>query len=1115
MMFRLMATIALACGTIPFVDSVANADDPPKLTAEQNEFFESKIRPILADHCYQCHSASSGEDLEGGLLLDSRWGWSTGGDSGPAIVPGDVDESLLIHAVRYQEDLVSAMPPKSKLPEKKIKLLEKWVTMGAPDPRAKVESADKAMVEPFDIKKRFNEHWSWRPIRNPQPPTINNTDWPKNDIDRFVLSKLESAGITPAEPADKETWIRRVYFDLIGLPPTPDQVDAYVQDTSDGAMAKVVDGLLQSVHFGEKWARHWMDLVRYAETYGHEFDYPLEQATAYRDYLIRAFNQDVPYDQFVREHIAGDLIKNPRKHPTEQYNESVIGTGFWYLHEATHAPTDVLQNEADIIDNQLDVLSKSFLGLTVACARCHDHKFDAISAADYYALSAYIQSSCRQMYPLDPGKKIESAVRQLTDLQPKYAASLRSKSKIDSSKLDPAKYFVAAREAIHAAVKQSDGAKKDESTKKPKGKKKQKADKKTLAAVSDDAISETAKKHDVDRDRLAKWIQRLTSVTPSVRLNNPWEMLSAQINDEKAQEKLQNTYKRELNAVHGADKTLERMVDFQGSQLPDGWTTSGHAFRSVGETPKFIPIGTNQPKPGTVDSAVFGNRVAGILRSPTFTITKSKIHVRMRATKNIRMRIIVDNYQMARFNALLFRGMDLAGDATNTNGTWQWKTLQGNLDKYIGHKAYLEFTDGGDESIAIDQIWFSNGGTPRIFDESIGSFVSPESLSESWKIAVEDFQSGEQNDFLDWLISNGLIAISELAPQVKAVADQANEIAVKIPHPRMVIAMTQGTNENAHVYVRGNPEMLGLEVPPRTLESLGGHNGNRMELANRIASLENPLAARVMTNRIWHHLFGRGIVPSVDDFGPQGIAPSHPDLLDFVATDFVKDGWSIKKAIRKMVLSQTYGQSSIANKNNDSAILATADPTNTLLHRMRVRRLPAESIRDAILLVSGRLDPIPRPGSVATHRTPFMTGRGARESGPLDGAGRRSVYLSVYRNFLNSFMMTFDMPSPFGPQGRRSSSNVPAQALALMNDPFVIQQAGLWADRILKDAGGSERERIAAMVRSAHSVSASDATLDRLQKFLDDHEAKGKDDKQAWTDLAHALINMKSFYFLK
>jgi hypothetical protein len=333
---------------------------------------------------------------------------------------------------------------------------------------------------------------------------------------------------------------------------------------------------------------------------------------------------------------------------------------------------------------------------------------------------------------------------------------------------------------------------------------------------------------------------------------------------------------------------------------------------------------------------------------------------------------------------------------------------------------------------------------------------------------------------------------------------------------RFVVAMAQGTPEDAHVYIRGSHDKVGEVVPARFLEALDGEPATRLDLAERVATIENPLTARVIANRIWHHLLGRGIVATVDDFGPQGLPPSHPELLDWLASDLVKHGWSLKHLMKQIVLSKTYRQSSTPNESLSLKLIATVDPTNELLHRMRIRRLPGEAIRDAILLVSGKLQPQMFGPSVATHRTPYMTGRGARSSGPLDGNGRRSVYLSVYRNFLNPFMLTFDMPSPFGPQGRRSNSNVPAQALTLMNDPFVVSQAKIMADKFMAVPDQTAEQRIAAMVDSVHGTEPTDQQIEQLQTFLG-AQAKlyGKEDSRAWADLAHALLNMKAFYFLQ
>ncbi|MGB7344865.1 MAG: PSD1 and planctomycete cytochrome C domain-containing protein [Pirellulaceae bacterium] len=1077
--------IVIACWALLAweVADVSAEESAPKYSSEQVEFFESKVRPVLVEHCYECHSADSGADLEGGLLLDSRWGWSTGGDSGPAIIPGDAKESLVMHAVLYQDDVVSAMPPSSKLPAEQIKILEQWIRDGAADPREKV--GDGAKVEAFDFQERFDQHWSWRQIQKPDLPAITNKDWPHNFIDRFVLSKLESAGIAPAVAADKAIWLRRVYFDLTGLPPTLAQIDSFLADDSEMAREKVVTDLLQSDHFGEKWARHWMDSVRYAETYGHEFDYPIPHATEYRDYIIRAFNADVPYDQLIREHIAGDLMEEPRLHPSQQYNESVIGTGFWYLHEATHAPTDVLKNESDIIDNQLDVFGKTFLGLTVACARCHDHKFDAISTADYYALSGYIQSSCRQLYPLDPDRKIENGVQRLRALQPKFAAARIGDKRLFDDQRGPSVYVATAVKLIGAT-----------------------------SMPSKEQIATAATVSKLDDGILSRWVDGLQKANPAIESDNLLDVIAYRIKNsvdsDKATKKLQEIAKKRAEY----DGTL--LADFNESELPAGWSVTGDAFQVVSEQSKFIPIGGQpSPVPGTVDSAAFGKTVAGTLRSPTFNIPTRNIHVRMRATAGAKVRLIIDNYQMATFSGLLFKGTNIENDASDTKGRWIWKSLGNDLRKYVGHNAYLEFVDSGEDTIAVDEIWFSDHGPPlatTYFGDAVMEFW--ENPAAGWESLHAAYRQGIPNRVVSWLSEHDLVDGSLVGDEVKRIESEAASIAKSIPSPKYVLAMAQGTVENAHVYVRGNSAMLGEELPPRNLQALGGHVVGRLELANEIASLDNPLTARVMVNRLWHHLFGRGIVPTTDDFGPQGQPASHPELLDALAVDFAESGWSIKHALRNIVLSQTYAQSSTTNPTNDAAMIANVDPTNSLLHCMPIRRLPAESIRDQILAVSGQLDDKQFGGSVPTYRTPFMTGRGARASGPRDGEGRRSVYLAVYRNFLNPFMSTFDVPNPFGPLGRRSVSNVPAQSLTLLNDPFVIEQADLWVKKLI-DKEQSAEERIIEMVRTAHGVELSDPQVQRLAQFVKEHPEAGKNEQQVWAELAHALMNMKAFYFLR
>ena len=1016
-----IALVATVVGAISFIPGTTAAAEETVATPEQIEFFESEVRPILVEHCYDCHSVG-GEEIEAGLVLDSKWGWENGGESGPAIEPGDVEESLLIAAIRYEEDVVSGMPPRSKLPDEEIEILTKWVAMGAPDPREKQIPGDEK-VAVFNLQSRKAEHWSWRPVSRPSVPEVGDQNWPRNQIDQFVLAKLEQAGLMPAADADKPLWLRRVYFDLIGLPPTSQQMDQFLQDDSDEAHQHVVDELLRSPHFGEKWARHWMDLVRYAETYGHEFDYPIHHATEYRDYLIRAFNADVPFDQFAREHIAGDLLPEPRRHPEQQFNESIIGTGFWYLHEATHAPTDVLGNEADIVDNQLDVFGKAFLGLTVACARCHDHKFDAISTADYYALSAYLQSSCRQEVSLDVGGKSEQLGARIKELRQRAGDALRQVSSDTEVSLRPGKYYQAAAALLRGIDAASPLFKIDASK------------------VTAEAVADSAKSNGLETDRLRRWVDRFAEVQRAIA----------------------------SNGEQPVDDRFTVLADFAGDQLPPGWSTSGEAFQHVGQGLQLTTAG-QLSFPGTMASGLVSRKQTGVLRSPTFEITGKQIHLRMRSDANLTVRLVIDNYYMAHFNGLLFRGTFLNGKATDTAGQWAWKSLGGDVRKYVGHRAYLEFIDSGDGTMEVDQVVMTDGGPPS---NDVGSLPAHAAfVDQQWRESIGALRAGHGTPLMSVMLAADLLSLTDLDPAVEPWLNEAGEAAKQLPGPRMVIAMAQGTAENANVYIRGSHTNLGREVPPRFLEALGGRNGDRLTLANQVASEDNPLTARVAVNRLWHHLFGRGIVPTVDDFGPQGQPATHPELLDWLAGDFLDHGWSIKQTLRKITLSRTYRQSTTANPELSAEIVESVDPNNQMLHRMPVRRLTAESIRDAILVVAGTWDAKQFGPSIATHRTPFMTGRGARSSGPLDGARRRSVYLSVYRNFLNPFMLTFDAPSPFGPQGRRSRSNVPAQALTMMNDPFVIDQAKQWAERWMKKEL-PDPERIVGMVREAHGVEPS------------------------------------------
>lgn len=950
------------------------------------ESFEKEVRPLLAARCLTCHGA---DKQKGHLRLDSREAILAGGDSGPAIVPGKPEESLLIEAIHYGD--LYKMPPKSKLPAAEIETLTRWVERGAPwpshDAGAKPGRAATASAE-FDLKERA-KHWSFQPLRPVPPPPTRRTGWGTNAIDGYILAALEARRLAPAPDADRRTLIRRLTFDLTGLPPTPAEIEAFLADSSPVAYEALVERLLASPRYGERWGRHWLDLVRYAETAGHEFDYDVPDAFRYRDYVVRAFNADLPYDRFVVEHVAGDLISPPRRHPTAGFNESILGTGFYFLGEGTHSPVDLRDDEAARIDNQIDVLSKTFLGLTVACARCHDHKFDAISTRDYYALSGYLQSSRHQHAFIDPPERIHLKVAEL--------------------------------EAIKAEVRQRIGA---------------------LSTAS-------------------------AAVAPP--------------------------------ASGGEGSVL--FEGFNGPGFP-GWFVTGDAFGSgPSQSGAFVLRWAGEDKPqavpvaaGQAHSGLVSDRLHGTLRSRTFVIESNGIHV-LASGRRGRVNVVIDGLEKIR--SPIYGGLTVAIDSDRP----RWFSI--DVGMWVGHTAYLELADGGTVDYTQGVSRYSDG---------------------SGFLAVDEIRFSDQarTPALAKSIAPQLIDLGRIDDaRLGAALARYRAVETTIPAPTLALAIVDGTPEDDRVHIRGGTKTLGEVVPRRFLEAIAGREqaapargSGRLELARRMVDPANPLVARVMVNRLWKHHFGQGIVSTTDDFGVMGRAPSHPELLDALAARFIAEGWSIKAMHRLMVLSRTYRMSS-----RPVAEAEPKDPENQWLHRMNVRRLEAEAIRDTLLAVSGQLDPRLFGPSVAPYLTPFMEGRGRPAvSGPLDGQARRSLYLNVRRNFLNPMFLAFDFPSPFSTMGRRNVSNVPAQALALLNAPFVLGQATLWAERLLRERppGESRSETLARLYDTAYGRPPNKREATEGLKFLDAqaNPADTAAEQRAWAELCHVLINVKEFIYV-
>lgn len=951
------------------------AEDQPaaSFTDQQLTFFENKIRPVLANHCYSCHSHDNlKKGLKGpkaGVYLDSRHAVLEAniGD------PGVVDESLIIESVRY-DGPTKPMPPAGKLPDKVIADLTKWVEMGMPWP----EESGPASAEVFDLEARRASHWAWKmplPVKDlPQAPGLNDKS---NVIDRFVEARLAKEKIKPGPQADRATLIRRLTLDLTGLPPTPAEVEAFVNDESPNAYEQLVDRLLASPRFGEKWARHWLDLMRYAESYGHEFDYSMPHPWKYRDYVIRALNDDVAYDRFVKEHIAGDMIE-PRIHAETKVNESIKATAWWFLHEQTHAPTDVRQHESDRFDNQIDVMSKSFLGVTVSCARCHDHKFDAISDEDYYSLVGYLQSSRQQEAYLDPAGGIAKQIEQ-----------------------------------VQAAV--ADGQERFDRLKAP--------------------------------------------------------VLKPTVIDHK-----ESTLFEDFN-----DGTF-------GGWRATGWawgdrpTVSGQWNPTSGKAAPVLP--------GIAHSGLLGNKAVGTLRSPEFDYDQRFVWMLVKGKGHVRM--VLDSYTMGRHNKLLFEGFDVGVD---TKGQWQWVRIGANRNLYVGkgkHRAHLEFIDDkADGRLLIDEIRFGEHGPGK-----------PEPAT------IESARPAEDKAFAE-------------------DTERFKQAASKIPGPERVLAITEGSAEDSYLHIRGSYKGEGEALPRRFLTALSGEEGTaapnegsgREDLARRIVDRNNPLTARVQVNRLWHYLFGRGISPTVDNMGVLGIAPSHPELLDHLAVVFMEeDKWSNKTMIKRIVMSRAYQRAS--DKSDDRA--EQKDPTNNLLHRQNIRRMTAETIRDSVMKVAGSINDQMYGPPVAVHLTAQMQGRGRPGGGPLDGQGRRSIYISVRRNFLSPMMLTFDAPIPFTAIGRRNVTNVPVQSLTMLNDPFIHDQSRKWAQAVVKDGSTSPIERIESIFQTATGQSSTDQQRDAALAFINDQAKQMRlTDQQLmghvelWQQMCHVAYNLKGFIFIR
>ena len=871
------------------------------------EFFETHIRPLLADQCYQCHSLKN-KKTKGGLQLDSQEGLLKGGDSGKLLVSGDPEQSLLIKAVRYHDEDLRMPPDDKKLTAAQVADLEAWVKMGAPLPLVAARE-DK-------IKADARTHWAFQPVKQPALPAVKNKDRVQSPVDAFILAKLEAAGMQPAPPADKRTLIRRATYDLTGLPPTPEEVAAFLADKSADAFATVVDRLLKSKHYGERWGRHWLDVARYATS-----DNPF--AFTYRDYVIRAFNDDLPYDEFLRQQLAADQLT-----PGED-KRALAGLGFLTLGRQ-------FENMHDTIDDRIDVVTRGTMGLSVSCARCHDHKYDPIPTQDYYSLHGVFASSRTPgELPLlgiapDPAAHAEYVPRHAA-LQAKLDAFLHKHGEevLRQHRRQTAECLLLSLEPkkIAGLITEEFG-------------------------LSDRKILQTGAM------RWAQWLEKLDKESDPVFA--PW---------------------------------------FAFAALPE----AEFAGRAKALSAKVAANALAHPLNPLVAAAFSGEAPSS-------------------------MKEVAARY------GRLFEAADKR---------WQ-ASLQNSAESLTLEEADQE---------ALCQVLYGKDSPGRLPEEIMPSMFPTSVLMQLGPLKAE---------------VGGLDASHPGAPQ-RAV------VLVDSPQPK-----------NSRVFIRGNANRLGDEAPRRFLAILSGdnrrpftHGSGRLDLAGAIASRDNPLTARVMVNRVWLHHFGAGLVTTPDDFGLRSDPPSHPELLDYLASRFMQDGWSLKKLHRLMMLSATYQQSSDDHLRHEAQ-----DPDNRLLSKANRQRLDFESMRDTLLQVAGNL-------------SPASDGRPVDLLKPKDGgyASQRAVYGAIDRNNLPVLFRTFDFANPDLSTAQRDTTTVPQQALFFLNSPFVMEQACIMTRQPAYQRLSDETARVRYLYQQAYQREPTAQETERWQRFIQSPPApaSGKD----------------------
>jgi len=921
---------AAALSLVVFTATVARAEPTP----EELEFFETKVRPVLVENCYKCHSSSS-EKVKGGLLLDSKEALMKGGSSGAVLIPGNAEKSAFIKRLRMGVENDEVMPPagqQTRPTPQQIADLEAWVKMGAPDPRT---GRQAGLLKTAADKDKAKTHWAFQPVKKPVPPAAQNVKlakWVQSPVDSFIAAKLAEKGMLPSFPTDRWTLIRRAYFDLIGLPPSPDEVAAFVNDPSPDAFARVVDRLLASPQYGERWARYWLDIARYADTRGGVNNNRMTEnryiySYTYRDYVINSFNEDLPYDQFIIQQVAADQLS------LTDNKKALAAMGLLTLGRQG-------QNQQEVIDDRIDVLMRGTMGLSVYCARCHDHKFDPIPTKDYYSLYGVFASS------VEPQEKptIETT-EQKTDYEDYLKKLAALEAQLELFRENTITKFLNEARANTPNY---------------------------LAALHTLEVSKKTLRDRTDQDEFEK----STKLSPFMA--QVWQGY------------LRNRAHNKNDRVWGAWASF--------AELPE----NDFALKAKDLAAKYAL----NDKAG---KAAINPLVAKAFSTPPPT-----------------MRAVADRY-----GKLL------------TDAASKWENT---LTLY-----------GKQKAAAKEEDLKKPAALPDAAQEELRKVLYASELNVPY-----DRLAGINNQ--------------RILRQEDPIKDKI--VTLNITHPgapRKAMALTDlPTPRNAKVMIKGSPNNLGPEVPRQFLEIVAGPNrqpfqkgSGRLELAQAIASKDNPLTARVMANRVWMNHFGTGIVRTASDFGLRSEDPTHPELLDYLASYFMENGWSIKKLHRLIMLSSTYQQGSEENPR-----YALIDPSNLYLYKMNRRRLDFEAFRDSLLTVSGKIDLKMGGQPEDLTREPFST--------------RRTIYGFIDRRNLAGMFRTFDFANPDATVGQRFNSTVPQQALFMMNSPFVVDLARTYVQRTdFKNTSLTDEQRIESLYWLAYQRPPLPAEVKLGKYFLD------------------------------